>query len=311
MAIVAALAVLAVVGLGRVGRAVQTGGEEKPAAGPAKAGKDKDAHEEDIAAIKKASKEFAKAFEKGDAKKVAGFWTQDGEYIADDGTKYQGRDELEKAYAEFFKNNKNLKVQIDMESLRFPSKNTAVEEGYIKVRKGKSAQDTTAKYSVLHVKEDGQWQMAIVREWPGDGLNLHDIDWLIGSWQAKRDDTEVHTKYEWTANKKYILATFTIKTKDQVYKGKQIITQDLSTGTIRSWTFEDEGGFGEADWVKDGKKWVIESAGASADGARLSATNIMTPLDEDSFLWQTVDRTSDDQSLPDVPPIKVTRVKAK
>ena len=35
------------------------------------------------------------------------------------------------------------------------------------------------------------------------------------------------------------------------------------------------------------------------------------PVDDDSFLWQTVDRTMDGESLADVPQVKVARVKGK
>ena len=37
----------------------------------------------------------------------------------------------------------------------------------------------------------------------------------------------------------------------------------------------------------------------------------MTPIDADSFLWQSVERTLDGEPLPDLPPVKVVRVKVK
>jgi hypothetical protein len=63
--------------------------------------------------------------------------------------------------------------------------------------------------------------------------------------------------------------------------------------------------------TRDGKKWVHASRGATADGREMTATNILTPVDNDSFLWQSVGRTLDGEELPDLPPVKVTRVKAK
>jgi hypothetical protein len=80
---------------------------------------------------------------------------------------------------------------------------------------------------------------------------------------------------------------------------------------LRVWTFEDSGGIGDADITRDGKKWVFLARGATPEGKILSATNLMTPVDANSFLWQSVSRTLDDEALPDLPPIKVTRVKAK
>ena len=49
----------------------------------------------------------------------------------------------------------------------------------------------------------------------------------------------------------------------------------------------------------------------TADGRVITATNIMTPIDADTFTWQAVERTLDGEALADLPPIKVTRVKGK
>ena len=40
-----------------------------------------------------------------------------------------------------------------------------------------------------------------------------------------------------------------------------MIGKDAASEGLRSWTFESEGGFGEATWSRDGKKWVLDSAG--------------------------------------------------
>jgi hypothetical protein len=43
----------------------------------------------------------------------------------------------------------------------------------------------------------------------------------------------------------------------------------------------------------------------------VTATNLLTPIDADAFTFQSVERTMDDESLPDLAPVKVTRGKAK
>ena len=45
------------------------------------------------------------------------------------------------------------------------------------------------------------------------------------------------------------------------------------------------------------------------DGGELTATNLLTPIDKDTFTWQSTARTLDGESLPNIPPVKVTRVK--
>src|SRR5262249_40597921 len=60
----------------------------------------------DDAAIRKASADFVKAVEAGDAKAVGGSWTEEGEYIGDDGTTIRGRAAIEAAYAKAFAKHK-------------------------------------------------------------------------------------------------------------------------------------------------------------------------------------------------------------
>lgn len=274
----------------------------------AKAGEDK-AREADRAAIREAGEAFAKAFEGGDARAVAARWTAEGEYIADDGTTIRGRAALENAYAGFFAKNPKLKVEVQRDSLRFPSRDTAIAEGYFKVRKDRAEVPVSARFSALYVREDGKWLMAVLREWPDEGASLRDLDWLIGEWEVKRDGLEVHTAYEWDENKVFLRARFTIKQEGRTVTATQIIGKDPSTGQLRSWTFESTGGFGEAVWTRDGRKWTLEANGVQADGSALHATNILTRLDEDSFTWQATNRTEDNVELPNQPPVKVTRVK--
>jgi uncharacterized protein (TIGR02246 family) len=265
----------------------------------------------DTAAVKKAGQSFLKAYLDGDAAAMAAHWTENGEYFADDGTLLRGRADIEKAYTELFaKKGPHTEAEMEVTSIRFPSKDTAIEEGYFKVRTGKGA-PTTTKYSVLHAREGGRWLMAVVREWPSEGVSIRDLDWLIGTWEAKRDDTDVRTAYEWWGDKSFIRVKITIKSKSETREGFQMIGKDRSTGQIRSWTFDRGGAFGEATWSRDGKKWVQDSAGVLDDGSVLAATNILTPIDNDSFSFQSVQRSVGGEEVADIPPVRVHRVKGK
>lgn len=260
--------------------------------------------------VRKALDSFVAAFQQGDAKAVAAHWTAEGEYIADDGTAYRGRAALEKEYADLFGKNPGNALQVEVDSVRFPSRDTAVVEGHFKLRRAKGEQ-AVSRCSFLYAREDGKWLIAIAREWPGEGLSLRDLDWLIGTWEAKRDGTVVTSKYEWTANKSFIRCRFSITKDGETTTGMQMIGRMPSTGGLHAWTFEDEGGIGDADITRDGKKWVHAARGSTADGRVLTATNVLTPLDADSFQWHAVNRTLDDEPLPDLPPIKVVRVKGQ
>jgi uncharacterized protein (TIGR02246 family) len=264
---------------------------------------------DDEAAVRKSTAEFIKAVEKGDPKAVAAFWTQNGEYIDDDGTTIRGRAEIEAAYAKAFARNKKIKLEVTIESIRFPSKDTAIEEGYAKSYKGDAEQPTASRYSVLHVREGGRWLMALLREWPDEGVSLRDLDWLIGTWESKDDEAVVRTTYEWGARKNSIRCRFTIKANGLDASGIQVILRDPRTGQLRAWLFDDDGGFGDSVWTRDGKRWLIDAEGVQADGGELTAQNILTPVNHDTFTWQSTQRTLDGEELDDVPPVKVRRVK--
>jgi uncharacterized protein (TIGR02246 family) len=265
----------------------------------------------DESAVRAALDSFVAAFRRGDGKAVAAHWTATGEYTDDNGTTFRGRPALEKAYAEFFAKNPGHTLDVEVDSVRFPSRDTAVVEGHFKLRRAKGGELAVSRCSFLYAREDGKWAVAIAREWPGDGLSLRDLEWMIGDWEAKRDGTVVRTKYEWTANKSFIRCRYSITRDGETSAGMQMTGKDPASGALRIWTFDDDGGIGDADVGRDGKKWVHTARGVTADGRILTATNILTPADADSFLWHAVARTLDGDELPDLPPIKVTRLPAR
>jgi len=265
----------------------------------------------DQQAIEKRIDELLSAFNKGDSKKLVALFTPEGEYIADDGTALRGRAAIEKAYMGFFEKNPEQSITHEAESLRFLASGTAVLETYFKVSKGKGTELVVSKCSLLFVKEQNEWQIALLREWTQSGIALRDIEWLIGTWTSKGEDVVATTTYSWEPSKKFIRVEFTIQEKERLLKGTQVIAHDPTTTNLRSWTFEDEGGFGEAEWTRDGKKWLQDARGTLPDGRVLTALNIITPIGADSFTFQSVNRELDGEEIADLPPIKVFRVKTK
>src|SRR5438067_1695932 len=86
---------------------------------------DKDERKADRAKLQAQMGRFLKAFESGDAKRVASFWTARGELISDDGRVYRGRAAIAKAYRELFATKESRHAEVQQETLRFPSQDTA------------------------------------------------------------------------------------------------------------------------------------------------------------------------------------------
>src|SRR5262245_57028824 len=114
LAAAALLAVGALLGwLAAPGRfATETRAQDKATAKPPAETSQRPADEK---AIREAAQALARAFEKGDAKAVAAFWTEDGEYVEEGGAPVRGRDALAKAYADFFAKRPAVKAEAKTE----------------------------------------------------------------------------------------------------------------------------------------------------------------------------------------------------
>ena len=169
-----------------------------------------DDRKDDRAAIQATVHVLRAMFESGDAQGCAAVWTAEGEYIADDGVTIRGRTEVEKSYAELFAKYPKPRVTAEQTSLRFVSRDAAVEEGYFQVKLDATAGAVTSRYSILFAREDGKWRVAVLREWPAEGANLRDLDWLVGEWEGTRDGASVRAVYEWDLNKTVIRGRYTV-----------------------------------------------------------------------------------------------------
>jgi uncharacterized protein (TIGR02246 family) len=266
-------------------------------------------------AIDKLTKGLIQAFEKRDAAAIAALWTEEGEFIHNDGGSIRGRAEIQKGYAEFFKTLKGKpKLEIQTDALRFPSADMAVAQSTLRLKNdegeivGSSWQDTVL------VREGGRWKVALVREWDrhlGLDVSLKELQWLIGTWRAVTKDREVTITYEWDQNKAFLRGKFTVKEGTKVIEsGTETIGKDNAEGVIRSWLFQSDGGFGGGVWTREGKKWSGDVHGVRADGTKLTATIIYIHVDPNTFTWQAVNQTLDGVPVADTPPIKVTRQKS-
>jgi uncharacterized protein (TIGR02246 family) len=269
--------------------------------------------EADAQAIRKLGQEYVAAYEKGDAKACASFWTNEGEFIADDGQVTEGKAAIEKSYAELFAKKEVRKLEMEVSTLKFPSTDTAVLESTLRRKNAEGEVIASSWNHALLVREGGQWKVAMVREWDRDishDTKLADLSWMIGSWSATNKEKEVSLNYEWDDKKAFIKGQFSIKEGGKVVEtGTQMIGKDNSVGLIRSWVFNSEGGFGGGNWYRDGNKWTVDTAGVLPDGREATSSTIYIKLGPNEFTWQSVDRTLAGEPMPDTPPIKVTRQK--
>lgn len=284
----------------------QEGQSSSPAAGSGAS------RPQDEKAIEETSLALAKSFATGDAKAVATLFTEDAEYLDDEGQTLHGRETLGKAYTELFAKLKNVKAESKTDAVRFLSRDTAIEEGTFTV----TTQDRPAnasRFSALYVRQDGKWLIALLKEW-GDATTgqpkLDNLAWLIGAWESSGEEATARTTYSWAPNKTFIRADFTISPKkgEKPTSGTQVIGIDPAVGQIRAWLFAADGGIGESTWVWDGDQWMIESVGTLSDGTPTSAVNFLARSGDDAFTWRSVGRTLAGEADADTAPVTVKRV---
>ncbi|MCI0457123.1 MAG: SgcJ/EcaC family oxidoreductase [Gemmataceae bacterium] len=267
------------------------------------------------AALQKNAEAFVAAFNKGDAKTLAAFWTPDGDYLDQDGRRLKGRKAIEEAMRGFFAENKGAKLRINIDSVRLVTPDLAIEDGTTDVIPADGTPPSRTRYTIVHVKQSGQWLLASVREAPfvvpTHSEHLRELEWLIGGWADEEEKGEVaHALFSWTSNGNFILSSFSTSVKGiPIGEGTQWIGWDPNAKHIRSWTFESSGGFGEAVWTRDGNKWLIKSSSTLRDGNKVTATNIVTRLDTNTLSWQSTNRTMEGKALPDTKAVKMKRLK--
>jgi uncharacterized protein (TIGR02246 family) len=154
----------------------------------------------DRRAIDQLTRDLIKAFDKRDAAAIAAHWTEEGEFIRNDGEPIRGRADIQKGYAEFFKTLKGKpKLAIQTDAARFPSPDTAVAEVTLRLRNDDGEIVASGRQAIVAVREGGPWRIAIIREWDRDvGLDasLKDLEWIIGTWQAVTRDRDVTITYQ-------------------------------------------------------------------------------------------------------------------
>ncbi len=205
------------------------------------AGQEKNSEAE--AALLKKAESFVAAFHKGDAKAVAAHWTADGDYTSQTGKTMKGRDAIEKAFTGLFADNKGLKLRIDSLSLRFITPDVAVEDGVTAVLPPDGAPPSRARYTIVHVKRDGEWYLSSVRDAPlappSNREHLAELEWLVGeSAETGAKGETARIVYQWGENQNFLIGEFTTTHKQfAIGGGTQRIGWDAGNKTIRSWTF--------------------------------------------------------------------------
>jgi hypothetical protein len=168
---------------------------------------------------------------------------------------------------------------------------------------GLSCADRTPPVKAEVAEEPREAEAADERETP-----LESLDWLVGDWVNAGEEHRIEFSCRYSKNNAFLIRSFRITRKDDVkMSGMQVIAWDAALQTIRSWTYDSEGGFGEEKWAQAGKQYTIRSRYTLPDGGTGSAMHVMMYVDDDQFTWKSVNREIDGELQPDVEEIALVR----
>ena len=273
---------------------------------------------EDEAAIRKNDEAYVAAYNRHDAKAIASMWSPEAVYMdPDTGEAAIGRDAIEKVFASTLADLRDAKLEIDVKLIKFVSPNVAIETGVARVVRPKTEPEEST-YTAVNVKREGKWLLDRISEEeppappPSNYEHLKDLEWMVGCWIDRDERATIQTDCEWTKNKNFMTRSFAMVIGDRVnMAGMQIIGWDPAAKQIRSWVFDSDGGFSEGKWKRKGDRWLIQQIGTLPDGGKSSAVNIIKKIDNDSFTWQSVERSVDGDLLPDVGEVTIVRKPAE
>ncbi len=284
----------------------QTSDTAQPAGRPQQSGAS------ELDAIRHAALSFAETFNRGDAKAIAELWTTDGEYVDDTGRTYDGREAIEKGYADFFAANPKAKLRLVVESVRLLGDAAALEYGQAILEPSSGGVSTSSQYSVVHIKVEGRWLMASVRDTHVDSGSTYeyiaDLEWLIGAWTAEEHGVKTESVCRWIGDKSFVERKYTTTGTDGAEStGVQIIGWNAREGHVQSWNFSPDGAFAVGVWAPIEDGWQASVDGVTVDGTATAAVTRLQRLDDNAYVWQSVGRSLGDTPLPDSDEIVMRR----
>jgi uncharacterized protein (TIGR02246 family) len=293
------------------GARAQAGGQEKPAAGPARqlgATPEEKAILEGVGA-------FAKAYEAGNAAAIAEMFLEESMIVDPEGNAVRGKAAVAALYGAGFKQNPGLKLDATVLDIRFVTPDLARVEGKTRLTTSDGDASEFTGFTALLVHRDANWRIAEMHEYAAPAADitpyerLKELEWMVGEWVEEGDKAKSQSIVRWADNKSYLVRTYSIEPEgEKPSSGTMFIGWDPQSGQIKSWLFNSEGGHGEGLWNRTAEnEWVIKATGVLRDGRPTSATQIQTAVNKDTVKVSSIDRIIGGVVAPDITDVIMVR----
>jgi uncharacterized protein (TIGR02246 family) len=261
----------------------------------------------DEAEVRRAAAEYREAADKGDLDAMVSFWADDADYVDQAGRAYKIKEGLEhaKQLSRGTERAPHAPLQTKILSIRFVTPDVAIEDGMFERTRAAAGQSAEGQYAAVWVKRDGTWLINSLRESPlpaaGATDHLKGLSWMVGDWVAEGSDATAEVSCTWGPDSSYLLREIKMQPKgDKPVSVTQWIGWDPTHKRIRSFAFDSRGGYSDGVWTNEGDAWVVTTTGVLPDGRRTSATNLYTPVDDNTAIWESVDDEVDGRPGADI-----------
>lgn len=257
---------------------------------------------------------MASAFNKRDAAAVAAHWSKTGVHTDNEtGRTTEGREAIQKLYAETLAGDTAPKLALSIDKVRFITPEVATVDGYAAVT-GADDETSHSSFTAVVVKQDKQWLLDSAHETnlppalkPADFLSP--LEWMVGEWVDEAEGVTIKTTVRWSAKKAFLIRSYSVTREDKIaHEGTQIFGWDPREEGIRTWVFGSDGGFAEGRVQIDDTRVSIKLVGVTAEGQEASGTQVITVIDDNTFMSQMVGRELDGEPQPTFDAVKVVRV---
>jgi len=255
-------------------------------------------------AVLRESEETVKAFNAGNAAALGGMFLETGELVDEAGNLHAGKAAITELFAGFFAKFPKATLEMAVDSARPVGETLAIEEGQrrITTADGDAAQ---VRYVAVRSKQGDRWRIASYREFTDDPLPtprevLQGAAWIVGDWVDESPAGRTEISFRWSDDGNFLIGDYTMSAAGAgESKSTQRIGWDPVNVQVRSWTFDDDGGFTEGRWVRTDEGWVVSSQATMPDGTSGTATLLITVKDADHLLVRGTDRSIGDVEEPD------------
>ncbi len=262
--------------------------------------------------------DYLEAFNEGDADKLAKLWAADAVWTSDaDGSTTEGSEAIAAELKAVFAEAPGLKIGGQVDRVHPVTDGVVSIEGQV-VTSRRDEEPARSSFAAIVVKNENGWQFSSVREFAPPTIDtpyekLKELEFLVGDWQDDTEAATINTTFRWGAGQSFLVRSYTVESSTGVddaeaLQGTQVIGWDPRAQTVRSWSFDSLGAFGEGTWSRAGDEWVGRLTQTLPDGGAASATQVIRRVDDNTLEVSTVGREVNGEPQPSGDPVRVVRV---